>query len=163
MFEIEYKYLLTELPPVPESARILHIRQYYLPGADISERIAKYWPEGSNTPVYVRTIKYPAVGAKRIEVEEEISLQLFEFLLNCCTHMVSKIRYKIPYGNVLWEIDVIDQPGQPSVVIAELECDAEQAAVDLPDEIRARVVSDVTNNPRYRANALATELRRLEW
>lgn len=161
MFEIEYKYLLTALPAEVASAPCLHIRQFYLPGSLISERLAKYWYEGQpvETAALVRTVKYPVTGARRIELEEEVDLPTFEFLLNCCTHVLSKRRYKIKSDDDLWEIDVIDTP-TGVVYIAELECDTERTVV-LPPFLQNLVVKEVTTDPAFKSEALATVLRRL--
>jgi CYTH domain-containing protein len=164
VFEIEYKYLLTSLPDafLSPDARVLEIWQFYTPGTLLSERFAKYQYHGDPGPTYVRTVKYPVQGAKRIELEEQLDAKTFEFFLNCCVSAVRKTRYKLRLedGNI-WEVDVFHDRDQP-LFIAELEVETD-GPVTVPATLVPYVIKEITLDPQYKSEVLATTLRRVSY
>ena len=65
--------------------------------------------------------------------------------------LISKTRYRLPHRGLVWEVDVFagDNAG---LIVAEVELDSEQQAIDLPAWVR----EEVTHDPRYLNVNLAT-------
>ena len=91
------------------------------------------------------TIKGIAIGASRMEFEYEIPRQDADTLLDICEKpLIEKNRYKIEHGAFVWEVDEFfgDNAG---LLIAEVELESEDQAIELPDWIG----EDVTHDTRY--------------
>ena len=104
------------------------------------------------------TIKGLRVGLSRSEFEYEIPLDDARQMMRLCVaRPVEKYRYKIPFENVIWEVDefLTDNAG---LVTAEVELEAEDQVVDLPDWIGAEVTTDA----RY-ANSNLAKKPYCEW
>lgn len=86
------------------------------------------------------TIKGANVNTVRSEFEYAIPLEDAEEMLNtlCDRPLIEKIRYKIPYKGLVWEVDEFlgDNAG---LVIAEVELTSVDRQVDLPDWIDKQV------------------------
>jgi adenylate cyclase len=91
------------------------------------------------------TIKGTKTGLSRLEYEYVIPVEdAIEMLdLLCDRPLIEKYRYKIPYKNLIWEVDEFLGENQ-GLVIAEVELKDENQIIDLPDWID-REVSD----PKY--------------
>ena len=88
------------------------------------------------------TIKGISIGATRQEYEYEIPLtDSKELLDNFSVSELSKIRYKISFGNKLWEIDEFldDNFG---LIIAEIELTSEDETFDIPEWIEKEVTGE---------------------
>jgi len=99
------------------------------------------------------TVKGLTEGTARPEYEYEIPLADADELLDrlCLRPLVEKTRYRIPAGDVVWEVDEFDGANR-GLVVAEVELRAEDQIVPLPDWIGAEVSGD----PRYyNANLVA--------
>ena len=99
------------------------------------------------------TIKGVSKGVTRVEFEYEIpSDDARELLDNLCQRpLIEKDRYKIPYGNHIWEVDEFfgDNAG---LIVAEVELEREDQALKKPQWIGREVSQD----PRYfNANLIA--------
>jgi adenylate cyclase len=145
--EIERKYLVnkvawqtykTDISATP----VLGIRycQGYLPTKDettVRLRII-------DTQGYL-TIKSKAVNNTRSEFEYFIPVEDAQEMLDtlCLKPLIEKIRYKVNYRDVVWEVDEFlgDNAG---LIIAEVELENEQQQVDLPTWIEREV-----NDPKY--------------
>lgn len=92
------------------------------------------------------TIKGVTVGATRAEYEYEIpGREADEMLTNLCEKpLIEKRRYKIPQGNLTWEVDEFlgDNEG---LIVAEIELPDETTAFDKPGWIGR----EVTGDPKY--------------
>lgn len=92
------------------------------------------------------TIKGASVGTSRQEFEYDIPSADAEAMLEtlCVGPLIEKTRYRIPLGQVVWEVDEFagDNAG---LIVAEVELDREDQKVALPDWIGA----EVTGDPRY--------------
>lgn len=92
------------------------------------------------------TLKGPAVGLVRPEFEYAIPVEDAQTILEtlCTPPLIEKTRYRLPRGNVVWEIDEFwgDNRG---LIIAEVELTSPDQAVDLPEWIG----KEVTYDPRY--------------
>lgn len=120
-----------------------------------------YLPSQNLTTIRVRTvgdrgyltIKGKNTGMSRLEFEYDIPLvdanQLLENL--CQLPLIEKYRYRIPWGNHLWEVDEFLGENQ-GLILAEVELQQETEAIAIPDWIG----EEVTGDPRYYNANLAT-------
>ena len=92
------------------------------------------------------TIKGPTVGATRSEYEYEIPLDEGKAMLDTVAEkpLIEKTRYKIPVGNLTWEIDEF-LGENTGLIVAEVELKSEDQTFDKP----LWVGDEVTNDPRY--------------
>lgn len=92
------------------------------------------------------TIKGIAVGATRAEYEYAIPAEdASEMLTNLCERpLIEKTRYRVEHHGLTWEIDEFDGDNA-GLIIAEVELDAEDQAISLPDWVG----KEVTGDPRY--------------
>ncbi len=86
------------------------------------------------------TIKGPANGLSRAEFEYPIPVtdarEILETL--CIQPLIEKVRYRLPIGELVWEIDEF-KGENAGLVIAEVELTSESQSVDLPEWIGAEV------------------------
>lgn len=107
-----------------------------------------YIPTSNHTTVRVRiigeqgylTIKSKVIGYTRAEFEYPIPLDDAHQMLNnlCLQPLIEKIRYKIKYQNLIWEVDEFFGENQ-GLIIAEVELETENQQVELPDWIEREV------------------------
>ncbi len=90
------------------------------------------------------TIKGKQLGISRNEYEYEIPLdEAKEIFQNYCPKTLSKNRYKIPVGQVIWEVDEYIN-NLSGLIIAEVELANEDQKIDiLPEWIGAEVTMDI--------------------
>jgi adenylate cyclase len=98
------------------------------------------------------TLKTKTVGISRSEYEYEIpKIQALALLdLVCDRPQIEKYRFKIPIGDVVWEVDEF-LGGNAGLVVAEVELESAGQSIELPDWVGAEVSDDV----RYFNSALA--------
>ncbi len=91
-------------------------------------------------------IKSATIGAKRHEFEYEIPLQDAEDMLLhiAAGPCIDKVRYEVPHGDHVWELDVFHGENA-GLVVAEIELEAEDEPFDKP----AWAGMEVTGDPRY--------------
>jgi CHAD domain-containing protein/CYTH domain-containing protein len=148
--EIERKYLLRSLPDVVQETAPLKIRQGYLPGSLVLERVREV--QSSDGPTWYRTVK-TGKGISRIELEDETTREVFEVMWPLTDgRRVLKQRYRIPDGDLVWEID---QFTDRELVLAEVELQSADAKVEPPAWLAPHVVGDVTDDPAYTNFSLA--------
>ncbi|MFZ2960952.1 MAG: CYTH domain-containing protein [Candidatus Ozemobacteraceae bacterium] len=92
------------------------------------------------------TIKGVAAGATRAEYEYKIpAADAHEMLTNLCEQpLVEKTRYKIPQGDLTWEIDEFSGENK-GLIVAEIELKEEGQKFGKPDWIG----EEVTGDPKY--------------
>jgi adenylate cyclase len=146
--EIERKFLVDTrgLGELPAGKRY---RQGYLPAAgNISVR-ARICDDAAWL-----TIKGETTGASRLEFEYPIPVTDASDILEslCQGSIIDKTRHLVEHAGHTWEIDVFagDNAG---LVIAEVELESEDEAVDLP----GWVAGEVTQDPRYYNASLVTD------
>lgn len=159
--EIERVYLLDRLPELPAEAVPYRIEQGYLPDPEEGAAPGTFYegrlrrivaPDGAVTCVH--TVKRGA-GLVREEEEHAISEEAFLADWPRTEHRrIVKTRYKVPAGGLTWEVDAFD--GLP-LVMAEVELPGAEAESPLPAWLAPHVVRELTEDPRYRNYALATE------
>jgi len=156
--EIERKYLLSALPDVVRSARVMEVEQGWLPGERIVERLRRVreMAPGGGAAVggerWYRTIK-SGHGLVRMELEEEAPGWLGEALWPLTEgRRVTKRRYCVSEGETLWEIDEFTDR---ELVLAEVELPTEDAEVLIPDWLAPVLVREVTGERAYTNRSLA--------
>lgn len=99
------------------------------------------------------TIKGISKGALRKEFEYEIPVNDAEYILNeiCKKPAILKKRYRIPWGDFIWEVDEFLNENE-GLVIAEIELDTEYQIFDLPKWIGKEVTSDEKYYNAYLVN-----------
>ena len=91
------------------------------------------------------TLKGRGEGMVRPEFEYEIpAADAGELLALCRGRIVEKMRYRVPTGRHLWEIDEF-AGANLGLVVAEIELRGESESFERPDWIG----SEVTSDPRY--------------
>lgn len=93
-------------------------------------------------------------GTTRIEWEKEIPVPDALQLLQMCEHgSIDKVRYEIPVGRHLYEVDVFDGDNK-GLIIAEVELQDEHEAFEKPEWLGQEVTGDeryynayLSNNP----------------
>ncbi len=143
--EIERKYLLSGLPGVVTSRGTeQHLRQGYLPGERLRERVRSVTSGGKTT--YLRTIKLGR-GVQRIELEEATTAPVFNALWKLTEGCrVIKRRYAVSEGDLVWEIDAFDDR---ELFLAEVELDDPHQEPAFPEWLAPYVVREVTNESEY--------------
>lgn len=139
--EIERKFLLAS-----DAWRQLVQRSEYIRDGLIAAR------DGRKTRVRIiddratLTVKSKQVDGSRCEFEYAIPLADAEMMLACCGgDAVSKRRYYVPFGGLLWEIDEYEGL-LGGVLLAEVEL----TAVDQPLEMPRWIGREVTADAAYR-------------
>lgn len=92
------------------------------------------------------TIKGATVQYSRSEFEYPIPVTDAQEMLDtlCDRPLIEKTRYKIAYGNLIWEIDEFEGINK-GLIIAEVELTDEKQQIELPDWIG----EEVSDNPKY--------------
>jgi CYTH domain-containing protein len=148
--EIERKYLLNALPAEATSVEPIEIEQGWLPGERLVERLRRLRWNGSEA--WFRTVKAGA-GLDRLEVEEATSAEVFDGIWPLTDgRRVRKRRYRIPAGDLIWEIDqFLDR----DLVLAEVELAAVDTPVVPPEWLQPYLVREVTGEAEYENRHLA--------
>jgi adenylate cyclase len=98
------------------------------------------------------TLKGPAVGLVRPEFEYAIPADDAQTILDtlCQPPLIEKTRYRLPQGDIVWEIDEFwgDNEG---LIMAEVELTQADQLVELPDWIG----QEVSDDARYYNSYLA--------
>lgn len=141
--EIERKFLVTETwhladpHPAYGSARIV---QAYLTTSDSPIVRVRIYGEKA----YL-TVKGKTEGISRDEYEYEIPIDDAKEMMRLApTFPIEKIRYRIPFDNHIFEIDVFCGANE-GLVLAEVELSSPDDLLSLPDWIGEEVSAD----PRY--------------
>jgi CYTH domain-containing protein len=142
--EIERKYLLRRMPPLPEGAIRTDIAQGYLPGERLNERVRRVRRGGEVR--YYRTIKTGS-GLSRMELEEETTERIFRHLWRLTKGArIRKLRFRVAEGDLTWEIDRFR--GR-RLVLAEVELPSEDADAPIPEWLAPCVEREVTGEKEY--------------
>ena len=150
--EIERKYLLRSLPPLPAASERTEIEQGWLPaGGDGNRERLRRLSSPSGVRFY-STVKRGS-GLSRIENERELGAAEFARKWPATAGCrIRKERYRVAEGALTWEIDrFLDLP----LVMAEIELPSEDAHVELPAWLARFVEREVTLDGRYTNRALA--------
>ena len=92
-------------------------------------------------------------GIRRIELEDETTREVFEAMWPLTEgRRVAKRRYRIPDGDLLWEIDEFTDR---DLVLAEVELQSADGKVEPPAWLAPLLVGEVTDDPAYTNFSLA--------
>jgi len=138
--EIERKFLVLD-SSYQSLASGTHYRQGYLNSQ--KERVVRVRTIDDKG---FMTIKGITKGATRLEYEYEIPVKDANELLDalCEQPIIDKVRYKIPMGEFVWEIDEFHGENE-GLVVAEVELTSEDQEYPKPPWIG----DEVTGDPRY--------------
>ena len=148
--EIERKYLLSAVPPEASTVEALEIEQGWLPGERLVERLRRLRWNGSEA--WFRTVK-SGTGLERVELEEATTAEVFDGIWPLTDgRRVRKRRYRVPAGDLTWEIDqFLDR----DLVLAEVELAAADTPVVPPEWLQPYLVREVTGEAEFEHRHLA--------
>lgn len=135
--EIERKYLVRRLPDLAGIDGTPMVQGYLRADADGSVRVrvagARAW----------LTVKGPARGNARLEFEYEVPVGDARAMLGVLAvgERVEKVRYRLPFGGRVWELDVFSGRNQ-GLVLAEVELDDAAETPPLPPWVGREVSAD---------------------
>ena len=145
--EIERKFLVKK-DAWPKSNGGKRHRQGYL--SLVKERIVRIRTVNGKGFITVKGIN---IGAARLEYEYEIphadAKEMLERL--CLRPLIEKTRYRIPCGDLIWEVDEFEGENR-GLVVAEVELQNPEQAVSIP----GWVDQEVTGDPRYFNDSLVS-------
>lgn len=158
--EIERKYLIAypdiDLLRQTDGVRIWDITQtYLLAEAGVTARVRRI-AEG-DTVRFVYTAKRRISDLSAFEEERDLTYAEYEaYLLRAdpARNSVRKTRYKIPGGEIVWEIDVY--PFWSDRAILEIELPDEKTEAPLPPFVT--IYRDVSGDKRYKNASLAKSI-----
>jgi adenylate cyclase len=138
--EIERKYLVKN-DSWRAGAKGKRYRQGYL--STVKERTVRIRSAGDKGYI---TVKGITVGDTRSEYEYEIPLADADEMLDKLAQrpLIEKTRYRIPQGEITWEIDEFEGENR-GLIVAEVELKDAKQKVELPGWIG----EEVSNDPRY--------------
>lgn len=142
MIEIERKFLVTSTAFLDEFRAKNRIIQGYL--SSVPERTVRVRIKDEKGFLTIKG-KSSDSGMSRMEWEKEIALEEAEQLLLLCeAGVIDKIRYEIPVGKHLYEVDVFSGENE-GLILAEIELESENEAFEKPNWLG----TEVTNDNRY--------------
>jgi CHAD domain-containing protein/CYTH domain-containing protein len=148
--EIERKFLLSGLPPRAAESPSSLLRQGYVPGTALVERVRCVERDGVRT--WYRTVKLGR-GLVRTEVEEETTAAIGEALWALTEgRRVAKRRHVIADGDRRWEVDAFTDR---ALWLAEIELGSPDERVVIPAWLQPWIVRDVTEESEYTNLVLA--------
>lgn len=162
--EIESKFLLKEFKPnmLPEGTSSYDIVQTYLDRPDrpgIECRVRKKITHGTATYYYTEKIDEGIPGQRYETPDEQLTEEEYLSLIKRFGRKdwktIKKTRYKIPYGELLIELDVFHNIGFEDHCTAEVEFRTaeEQATFIFPNMFGAYL--DITLNKAYSNSSMA--------
>ena len=139
MEEIERKFLVESTDFIKESIVNNRIVQGYLnsnPDRTVRVRI-----KGNKGFLTIKG-KGNESGTTRFEWEKEIPVTEANQLLALCEEgVIDKIRYEIPFGKHLYEVDVFEGDNT-GLIIAEIELNDENESFEKPNWLGAEITGD---------------------
>jgi CYTH domain-containing protein len=144
--EIERKFLVQGDAWRQLATGVVYRQGYVASTASCTVRIRVAGDQG-----YI-TLKGGTEGISRAEYEYAIPLQDATEMLDtlCQRPLIEKMRYRVPWQNVVWEIDEFWGENQ-GLIMAEVELTDPQQQLTLPDWIG----EEVSGDPRYFNSNLA--------
>ncbi|MGH1385001.1 CYTH domain-containing protein [Kordia sp.] len=130
MQEIERKFLVNSLKFKKEARSSFQIAQGFL--NTHAERTVRVRIKGNQGFLTIKG-KSNESGTSRFEWETEISVAEAKELLHLCEKgIIEKIRYNIPYGNHIFEVDEFFGENE-GLIVAEVELQHENETFQKPD------------------------------
>lgn len=153
--EIERTFLLNRLPELPPGAQAIWMEQGYLPSDAALHGRLRMERLLDGTVRYLHTIKQ---GQGLVRQEQEREMQADEFAQwwpLTAGRRLKKTRYKVPVGDLVWEIDAFDDL---NLILAEVELPTADAGSTPPDWLEPCIVREVTDEKQYGNYELALRL-----
>ena len=139
MNEIERKFLVPSTEFLSESIQSNRIVQGYLNSNP--ERTVRIRIKGTHGFITIKG-KGNESGTTRFEWEKEIKITEAEQLLLLCEDgVIDKVRYEIPSGKHLYEVDVFEGDNK-GLIIAEIELEDENESFEKPNWLGKEVTGD---------------------
>ena len=139
MNEIERKFLVTSTEFLSESIPSSRIVQGYLNSNP--ERTVRIRIKGTQGFITIKG-KGNESGTTRFEWEKEIEVTEAEQLLLLCEDaVIDKVRYEIPFGKHLYEVDVFEGDNK-GLIVAEIELEDENESFEKPNWLGKEVTGD---------------------
>lgn len=139
-YEIEHKYLVKDDSFKEMAYEVVEIRQGYL--NRLPERTVRV--RTFNDRGYI-TVKGKNHGDVRLEFEYEVPLKDAKEMLSLCEPgILDKTRYKVRFGELVWEVDEY-HGAKEGLVVAEVEIPESGYKYEVP----SFVGENVTGDPRY--------------
>ena len=139
MNEIERKFLVTSTEFLSESVQSNRIVQGYLNSNP--ERTVRIRIKGTQGFITIKG-KGNESGTTRFEWEKEIEvIEAEQLLLLCEDGVIDKVRYEIPFGKHLYEVDVFEGNNK-GLIIAEIELNDENESFEKPNWLGEEVTGD---------------------
>ena len=151
--EIERKFAVTD-PSVITGRVGARIVQGYIADQPMTVRVRIIEAEA------FMTLKCRTVGIERDEYEFPVPMHHARELIEryCLTRVIEKVRYRVPHDGLVFEVDVFAGP-LDGLVIAEVELEAADQAVDLPPWVG----DELTHDKRFSNSALSLAQRIPQW
>ena len=142
--EVERKFLLTSLPPAAAEYSSVEMRQGYVPGEAVHERLREV--RDGDRVRRLRTVKMGR-GIRRLEFQEETTAAIFDAMWPLTEGArVHKRRYRVPQGDLVWEVDeFLDR----DLILAEVELPHPDVVVNIPAWLQSYVDRDVTDDESF--------------
>lgn len=145
--EIERKFLVIADGWRALSTARSALKQGYL--SSNAKATVRVRTDGDATAVV--TLKGAAQGISRAEYEYGIPIEdARELLVMAQPHVVEKTRHIVPFGGLIWEVDIFEGR-HAGLAIAEVELEHADQPVALPDWVGA----EVTHDDRYNNASLS--------
>nr|WP_317631203.1 CYTH domain-containing protein [uncultured Flavobacterium sp.] len=149
--EIERKYLVKDTSFLKENFISEKIIQGYL-SVD-PDRVVRIRVKGEKGFITIKG-KSSDSGTTRLEWEKEIAVdEVLTLLPLCLSGVINKTRFLVPFQNQNFEVDVFYGENE-GLVVAELELENENQAINKPDWLGEEVTQDsryynayLTDNP----------------
>ncbi|MSP85404.1 MAG: CYTH domain-containing protein [Flavobacteriaceae bacterium] len=142
MIEIERKFLVKSEKFKKTSFEKNEISQGYLNSNP--ERTVRVRIKGNQGYLTIKG-KSNETGLSRFEWEKEIPVSEATMLLELCeTGIINKTRYKVKFGNHIYEVDEFLEANK-GLILAEIELESEEETFEKPNWLGI----EVTNNEKY--------------
>ena len=143
--ELERRFRVTGETWRPAAHRSSQIRQGYITDTDgVTVRVRRIGERG-----YI-TIKTPPAGIARAELEYEIPAEHADFLIasTCGSRTIDKVRHEVLFAGRTWTVDEF-QGTNAGLVLAEIELDAADRAISLPEWVGLEVTTQTRFHNSY--------------
>ena len=155
-YEIERKFLI-KMPNILTLTENNDCKKIYISQTYLKNHTRIRVLKSKEKTKYIKTKKIKVSDLTRIEYESEITKEEYEELLALADtkrQTINKTRYKYPYKNKVFEIDIFDFWDDRAVV--EIEIQSENEEFVLPPFLE--IIKEVTHNPEYRNFAIAKKI-----
>jgi len=155
-YEIERKFLI-KMPSISALNENSECEEIYIAQTYLKDNTRIRALKSGEKTKYIKTKKKKVSDLTRIEYEDEISKEEYEKLLALADtkrQTINKTRYKYPYKNKVFEIDVF--PFWQDRAVVEIELESEKEEFVFPPFLE--IIKEVTHNPEYRNFAIAKRI-----